>query len=336
MIAMQPSSRTIVVRPSGHTFPVQGNETILQAGVKAGLPFNYGCGSGNCGLCKCRVVAGETRRVGAADYPLSDLEREQRYVLMCASAPVGDLVIETLEAGGPGDIPPQEIVATVRSLTPLGQNTLLVNVQTPRSQRLRFLAGQSVTLATATSQGEARQTYPLANCPCDDRNLQFHVARDRRDGLARQLFACHVNRGDEITVRGPYGDFVLDRDGVRPLIFIACDTGFAPVRSLIEHALAAETADCYSLYWLATRSDGHYLGNECNAWAAAFERFDYKPMSDVDAGRGGRRVANVIANGGGCSGGDVHIAGPAAFVDAVVSTMHAHGLAPARLAMTTA
>jgi CDP-4-dehydro-6-deoxyglucose reductase len=333
---MTTRERTVVVRPSGHAFPVQGRETILQAGVKAGLPFNYGCGSGNCGLCKCRVVSGETRRVGTADYPLSALEREQGYVLMCASAPVGDIVVEALEAGGPADIPAQQIVATVRGIAPLGDATLLLSLQTPRSQRLRFLAGQSVTLGMSTPHGGAQHTYALANCPCDDRNLQFHIARDPRDAFARLLFGGQVSRGDTITVRGPYGDFVLERDGARPLIFIACDTGFAPVRSLIEHALAAETADCYSLYWLATRADGHYLGKECKSWASAFDRFEYQPLTDADASRGARRIANVLANGGGCSGGDVHIAGPAPFVDTVVATMRAHELAPARLAMTTA
>jgi CDP-4-dehydro-6-deoxyglucose reductase len=328
--------RRVVVRPSGHEFAVEGNESILQAGLRGGLPFNYGCGSGNCGLCKCRVVSGATRSVATADYPLSAIERQQGYVLMCANAPVGDLVVEALEAGGPADIPMQEIVATVRATAPLGADTLLLSAQTPRSQRLRFLAGQSVTLAVSTAHGDARHTYPLANCPCDDRNLQFHVARDRRDPLARELFGGDVSRGDTIVVRGPHGDFVLDRDGVRPLIFIACDTGFAPVRSLIEHALATESADCFSLYWLATRPDGHYLANQCRAWAEAFERFEYQPLTDPEAGRGGRRIANMLANGAACAGGDVYIAGPRTFVDSVVTTMHAHGLAPARLLMTTA
>jgi CDP-4-dehydro-6-deoxyglucose reductase len=318
----------VVVRPSGHTFPVERNETILQAGIKNGMPFNYGCGSGTCGLCKCRVVFGETRRVGAADYPLSEVEREQGYVLMCAHAPVGDVVIEALEADGPADIPQQEIDATVRAIAPMGADTLSLHVQTPRTRRLRFLAGQSVTLALASG---ARHAYPLANCPCEDRNLLFHVARDASDAFATALFAGQVAPGDAVTVRGPYGNFVLERDGVRPLIFIACDTGFAPVRSLVEHALASESADCYTVFWLATRPDGHYLGKQCEAWAAAFDRFEYYAIADTGRVSGGHRIANMLANGAACDGGDVHVAGPADFVDSVVATMRAHGLAPARV-----
>lgn len=322
----------VVVRPSGHSFSVEGSESILQAGLKAGLPFNYGCGSGNCGLCKCRVVSGEVRRVGVADYPLSAAEREQGHVLMCANAPIGDVVIEALEADGPVDIPPQEIAATARAIKPLGYDTILLHAQTPRSRRLRFLAGQSVTLGVATSGGDVRSAYPIASCPCDDRNLMFHVARDADDAFARLLFDGTLAPGNALNVRGPYGDFVLDRDGGRPLVFIACDTGFAPVRSLIEHAVEAEASDCFTLYWLATRVDGHYLGRECEAWSAAFDQFEYVPLADADRCRGARRIANMLANGGTCAGGDVHVAGPAEFVDEVATAVRRHGLEPMRLA----
>ena len=54
--------------------------------------------------------------------------------------------IETLEAHGPGEIPEQEIAVRVRSVQPLAPDTLLLHLQTPRTTRLRFLAGQSVTL----------------------------------------------------------------------------------------------------------------------------------------------------------------------------------------------
>ena len=54
-------------------------------------------------------------------------------------------------------------------------------------------------------------------------------------------------------MRGPTGEFVL-ADGNRPLVFAACDTGFAPIKSLIEQALALDDAPSLSLFWLATRS----------------------------------------------------------------------------------
>ena len=42
-------------------------------------------------------------------------------------------------------------------------------------------------------------------------------------------------------------DFVLTHDDERPLVFIAAGQGFAPVKGLIEHAMAAETCESIHL-----------------------------------------------------------------------------------------
>ncbi len=113
-------SAHVVVRPSGHEFYVDGRDSLLQAGLKAGLKLNYGCGNGTCGLCKARVISGEVVKVMPFDYPLSEAERLQGHTLLCAhSAGSGDIVIETLEALGPREIPEQEMSVRVRGVQPL-------------------------------------------------------------------------------------------------------------------------------------------------------------------------------------------------------------------------
>ena len=99
-------SAQVTVRPSGHQFSVEGHDTLLQAGLRAGLKLNYGCGNGTCGLCKARVVSGEVVKVTPFDYPLSAAERLQGYTLLCAhSAGSGDIVLNgaTAHLGKPGD-----------------------------------------------------------------------------------------------------------------------------------------------------------------------------------------------------------------------------------------
>ena len=108
-------SAQVTLRPSGHQFAVEGHDTLLQAGLRAGLKLNYGCGNGTCGMCKVRVTAGQVARTMPTDYPLSAQEKGQGYVLACAhTAASSELTLETLEAVGPADLPVQEIVATVR------------------------------------------------------------------------------------------------------------------------------------------------------------------------------------------------------------------------------
>ncbi|HTT12363.1 MAG TPA: 2Fe-2S iron-sulfur cluster-binding protein [Burkholderiaceae bacterium] len=315
----------VTLRPSGRTFLVEGNDSILQAGLKSGARFAYGCGSGTCGLCKARVVSGETRQIAAADYPLSAQERAQGYCLLCAHTAVTDVTIETLEARGPQDVPAQEIEAKVRAVTPLAADTRLLHLQTPRSGRLRFLAGQAVTLGMTIDGADATATLPLASCPCDERNLQFHVARSDDAALAQALFADRVHVGDTIVVRGPVGDFVLGAAPAGPLLMLACDTGFAPIKSVIEHALAGEEVEAIELHWLATRADGHYLANQCRSWAAAFDQFRYHPATAADAAHGARSLVAQIAAAGGWRQSESFIAGGHEFVDAVVAGLRGAG-----------
>ena len=75
-------SAQVTLRPSGHQFTVEGHDTLLQAGLRAGLNLNYGCGNGSCGMCKMRVIDGQVTRVMAFDYPLSEAEKQQGYTLM--------------------------------------------------------------------------------------------------------------------------------------------------------------------------------------------------------------------------------------------------------------
>ena len=324
-------SAHVTLRPSGHEFFVEGRDSLLQAGLKAGLKLNYGCGNGTCGLCKARVVAGSVAKTMPFDYPLSEAERLQGYTLLCAhSAASSDIVIEALEALGPGEIPEQEIGVRVRGITPLAPDTLLLHLQTPRNGRLRFLAGQCVTLFGAGGQVDAQSVYPVASCPCDDRNLHFHVARNPADAFAQLLFGGQFKSGDAVTVWGPVGDFVLADSG-RPLAFIACDTGFAPIKSLIEHAMAVDAVESFSLDWVATRPDGHYLANQCRAWAEAFDQFRYAAHTDADPVRGAQRAVDAVAATLPLAAADCYVAGPPPFVAAATAALQAAGVPGAQL-----
>jgi len=323
-------SAQVTVRPSGRVFFVEGRDSLLQAGLKAGLKLNYGCGNGTCGLCKARVVEGAVAKTMPFDYPLSEAERLQGHTLLCAhSAASGEIVIETLEARGPGEIPEQEIMVRVRAVQPLGRDTLLLHLQTPRTSRLRFLAGQSVTLYGGSEGADAHATYPVASCPCDDRNLHFHVGRDDADAFAALLHGGAIRPGDAVRLWGPVGDFVL-AESERPLAFVACDTGFAPVKSLIEHAMATDVTESISLDWLALRADGHYLANQCRAWAAALDGFRYAPHTAADAAAGARAVVAALAGALPLAQHDVYVAGPAAFVEAAGAALAAAGAAADR------
>lgn len=326
-------SAQVTLKPSGHQFTVEGHDSLLQASMKAGLKLPYGCGNGSCGLCKVRVTSGEVVRMMHSDYPLSATEKAQGCVLACAyTAGSAELTLEALETHDPADIPQQQIVAHVRALRPLNADTLLLHLQTPRSHRLRFLAGQWVTLGLAHTgtEPDAHADLHIASCPCDDRNLHFFIARDPQDPFANRLFEHPPALGAAVTVWGPQGRFVLN-DETRPLVFACCDTGFAPSKSLIEHAMAADVVPSINLYWLATRPEGHFMANQSRAWSEALDTFDHTLLADADAVAGAQAMAQAIRVDLFDIDCVYYVSGPAAFVNALCRELSAAGVAAAQL-----
>jgi CDP-4-dehydro-6-deoxyglucose reductase len=267
-------SAHVKLLPSGHDFFVDGNDTLLEAALRAGVPLNYGCSGGNCGLCKARVISGLIRKVRHHDYAIPEAEQAQGYALMCSNTAVTEVEIEAPVAGGVQDIPFQQITARVKSLEELTPEITLLHLQTPRSSRLRFLAGQSVSVRLGQS---LTAELPIASCPCDDRNLLFHVRRLPGNLFSDYLFN-RLRKNDAVDVEGPLGEFILYENSVRPLCFIAFDTGFAPIKSLIEHAMSLDTGELIYLYWIGSDDDSLYLRNAGRAWTDALDNFHFSPI----------------------------------------------------------
>ena len=305
-------SAQVVLQPSRHEFFVNGVDTILEAALRAGLALNYGCSNGNCGLCKARVVSGQIKKVRHHDYVLSESEKNMGYALMCSHTAVTDLVVEALEALHPSDIPKQEIQARVKNLEPLTDKIMRLHLQTPRTNRLRFFAGQSVTLSL--SEGVLAD-YAVASCPCDDRNLEFHIRNIPGDHFAQRVFDG-LKKGDAVTVQGPKGTFVLNDDSPYSPVFIACNSGFAPIKSLIEHTMALDGPDAISLYWLATYPTGHYQSNLCRSWADALDNFSYNELSATELNEENinQVLQRIEDDHPDLKSAEVYIAGPDIFV----------------------
>jgi len=325
-------SAHVQVEPSGREFFVDGNDSLLEAALRSGLSLDYGCSAGSCGKCKARILSGQVQKTRHSDCVLTGAEKSAGVVLMCCNTAVADLVIEAREAHGAADMPLQTIDAKLKSVGPLGDDVRLLHLQTPRSNRLRFLAGQSVSLSLADG---ISASLPVASCPCDDRNLQFHIRRQAGDAFAERVFGG-LKGVDAVRVEGPRGEFVLDETSHRPLIFIACESGFAPIKSLIEHAMALDAAESLHLVWIARGAGGHYLDNLCRSWSDALDDFRYTLLTAKDALADDetalRQVLRDHPRLGDC---DAYVAGPAPWASAAEFQLLELGLPRAQLSVST-
>ena len=58
----------VKVKPSGHEFEIEPNETILDAAMRQSIDLPYGCRSGACGSCEGYILKGD---VVYQDEPIS-------------------------------------------------------------------------------------------------------------------------------------------------------------------------------------------------------------------------------------------------------------------------
>ncbi len=98
-------AKNVHILPSGRDIISEGNSTLLEAGLSAGLALGYGCSNGNCGECIARVVSGEVQKIRHHDYRIGDAMSASGHVLMCSNAAVTDVVLEAPEAHNASEIP---------------------------------------------------------------------------------------------------------------------------------------------------------------------------------------------------------------------------------------
>lgn len=319
--------------PGGREFFVEGSDSILEAALRAGISLPYGCSDGSCGLCKARIVSGQSQPVREPLFKLSPDDQARGQVLLCCHAALTDLVIEATPPAGVQDIPRQQLVAEVKAIEFPAEDMAVLHLRSPASRRLRFLSGQHVRLDLGAG---IAADYPVASCPCEDRSLQFHVRRRADSAFAVKVFAG-LGDADAVSVIGPFGEFVLQAESDRPLLFIAADDGFAPIKSLIEHALALDVAEAIHLYWFGLHAHGQYLDNLCRAWADALDNVFYTsvmlPPETTAAGAAALSTPALTVNlerltqaHPDLAAFEVYLAGPRAFVDFTRGLLLQHGL----------
>ena len=325
-------SAHVSILPSNHDFFVEGNDTLLDSGLRAGLALNYGCSDGSCGLCTAKIMSGKIKQVRQHEYVIGEKEKKQGYALLCSNTAITDLVIEAIEVTDVHNITAQKFSAKVKDIDFPAKDILVLHLQTPKAHRLRYLPGQYATLETQTGlKGECF----IASCPCDDRYLQFHIPKSKNNEFSNHLFN-KLKRGEIIHIDGPKGEFLL-QSSQNSLLFFAYETGFAPIKSLIEQAIAFDFAESIHLYWITSRKGHHYMHNLCRAWADALDNFKYtalfvdETVTEVKDELHKKLMHHLQHDYPELTDFDAYVAGPKLRVDDIKNTLLELGLPKAQL-----
>ena len=84
----------VTLQPSGHTFSVGADGTVLEAALDAGFNLPYGCKNGACGACKGKVLGGKVDHGGAQDHVLTPEDRAAGMALFCCAKQLPQKVLK--------------------------------------------------------------------------------------------------------------------------------------------------------------------------------------------------------------------------------------------------
>jgi len=308
----------ITIRNSGHKITAQPGDSILQAAIREGLILPYGCRDGACGSCKGKLIEGSVDYGKYASRALSDAERQLGMTLFCQARPLSDVVIEAREVRKAGDIQIRTLPCRVQKMERPIDDVIILHLKLPTNERLQFLAGQYMDIMLKDG---TRRSFSMANAPDDDELLQLHVRHVPGGAFTDHVFGKMKER-DILRFEAPLGTFFLREDSVKPVIFVATGTGFAPIKAIIQSALAKAIARPMTLYWGGRRPHDLYMHDLPVRWAVDHSDFKFIPVisealpEDRWTGRSGFVHHAVMEDFPDLSAHQVYVCGVPVMVDA--------------------
>ncbi|MEO5702408.1 MAG: CDP-6-deoxy-delta-3,4-glucoseen reductase [Gammaproteobacteria bacterium] len=317
----------VYASPSGHEFEVAPDETILQAALREGYGFPYGCRNGTCGSCKGKLLEGQIDYGNCETKGLNETDSAAGFALLCQAKPVTDVKIEVREISRASGIVVKMLPCRVAKLEQLTHDVVRVYLKLPASERLQFFAGQYLDILLRDGR---RRSFSIANPPHDDEFIELHIRQIEGGRFTGDM--SNLKEKAILRIQGPLGNFYLREDSERPIILMAGGTGFGPIKGIIEHALAEKLTRPMHLYRGARAQHDLYLDELARSWAEQHENFSYTPVlsqlkaEDEWQGRRGYVPRAVLQDYPDLTDYEVYASGPPAMVHEGHIAFTAHGL----------
>lgn len=305
---------------------------MLEAALAAGLNLPHSCKSGHCASCRARLLSGEIRYPNGRPLGITAAEERQGEVLLCQARPVTDLRVEARLIASVEDVEIKTLPCRIAKMTPLAPDVMQVFLRLPAVEPLRFKAGQYLDVLL---EGGRRRSFSIASPPHDSELVELHVRRVLGGGFTEAVFTT-LHQGSLLRIEGPLGQFVY-RERSAPALLIAGGTGFAPLKSMLRHALENGSTRDVTLYWGARTPIDVYEEALVLEWQHQYPNLRFAVvLSEADASQAAHHRLGwvheaVLADHPSLAAFDVYAAGPPAMIEAIRASFPARGVDDDRL-----
>ena len=238
MAAMQAGESlggTVTLAGTGTQFVCAPGDTMLRAGLRAGLGLSYECNVGSCGTCKVDLVEGEVRDLWPEAPGIKQRDRDRGRRLACQTLPMGPCTIKSRVADMyvPRHLPRVQ-TAKLEAVRDITQD--IREFQFRVGGPSQFLAGQYALLKV--SGMPVARAYSMSNNGNGQGLWEFMIRKVPGGAVSTALFDG-LPLGSTVQLDGPYGLAYLREDVERDIVCVAGGSGIAPMVSILDAAAAS-------------------------------------------------------------------------------------------------
>lgn len=315
----------VEILQTGGIITVPAGVTILDAALADGVAFPHGCRSGRCGSCKTRLVSGSVEFLEHSRFALTQAEKSQGLILACRAIPTTNGIVSWLDDDQVDPHPIRRLNGKVTMNEAVTHDINRIQIANDEGERLSFAAGQYVRL---TFPGLPSRDYSIAS-PSGSQVLEFHIRRVRGGAVSDPIHA-QVRPGAPVLVEGPFGSSFLRERHAGPMLCIAGGSGLAPIKCIVEAAIASGMRQPIHIYFGARSSRDLYLVEHFRALTRQHSYLTFTPvLSDVSGDgiwRTGLVTDAVAEDLQDLDGWKAYCAGPPGMVEAAIQTTRTNGL----------
>jgi CDP-4-dehydro-6-deoxyglucose reductase len=266
-------------------------ETVYEAATRAAIKLPISCRNGVCHICRAKLYSGkvlsgayrspiDAQRIEAhpSDESLKKTIEDGQEVMLCQTWPETSCEIAVKNVYGPGELPLKNVKCQVLSVEVIKGYVYQVELQLPAGKTPEFYAGQYLSLNVPGKEGAS--FFSIASRP-GIRVITLHIQADPHLESALDVINFLQNCQAEklcVAISLPFGEACLSLTPTQGLILMAAGTGFAQMKSIIEHLFSLNFAEPISLYWGVRKQDDMYMQPLAIEWEKRHANFKFKAL----------------------------------------------------------
>ncbi|MGB0663069.1 MAG: FAD-binding oxidoreductase [Pontibacterium sp.] len=307
------------------------DEALLDGLARYGYRMRKSCRNGVCEICTANLQKGSIwQRYPEQNYQVNPTESAVE-ILACTSYLRSDCDMHIKGLKAPGERVVNQRICDVESIELINHDVyrVFLNLPATASLAVNYEAGQYLNLVLADGK---QASFSIASAPEAGRRLELHIRHMPQSDSSNAVIDM-LKTQPQVTVELPMGDCWLNAnqlDVLEPLVFVAASTGFAQMKSMIEHLLAQPNSHQIHLYWGAKNLEDLYDHELALSWADQYENLDYTAVvenaHDSWEGSTGLVTEAILADFDDLSHVKVYASGSPGMVYGVLDALEEKGL----------